>query len=200
MIKFMSILILGLALWSISNVVHAQDDFNLTTSGISALENKNSKVAYSKFIQTFQIVSPHPDINIEEFIQRANKGESDSFALIAFYVWSGAANFHSNKIAGKLALIRSMSDGSPQAPFWIAQTFFRSDPNSSNSEKIDYFISGVQWLGISSGMGESRSHDEAMELIEEITNGDQKLKSDLMAMYNIGLEESKKYKKQPIKK
>jgi hypothetical protein len=194
--QFFSIIIMFLILITSANpLVLAADQNDLFTLGLKKLESSKASVAYRQFIQIYQIVSPHPDSDTEAFIQRANKGESDSFALIAYYIWSGYAGFRENKLAGKTALARAMKDGSSQAPFWIAQTFFQVESSSSDKERADNFFSGIQWLGVSAGMGESRSHDKAMNLIDDAAKGDQNVKLNLMALYNMGLEESKQYKK-----
>ena len=170
---------------------------DLLSAGLNALGNTRPQAAYKQFIQVHQIISPHPDKDIESFIQRANSGESDSFALIAFYIWSGYAGFREDKPAGKLALNRAMTDGSSQAPYWIAQTFFQAN-EGNDQEKADNFITGIQWLGVSAGMGATLAHDKAMEIIDETAKSDQKLKTTLMGIYNSGLEESKNYKRDTI--
>lgn len=189
------ILTMLLFLTTSNSVVLAADQNDLFSLGLKTLESPKASVAYKQFIQIYQIVSPHPDSDTEAFIQQAKKGESDSFALIAYYIWSGYAGFRENKLAGKIALTRAMKDGSSQAPFWIAQTFFQVESSSSDKERADNFFSGIQWLGVSAGMGESRSHDKAMNLIEETAKGDQNIQQNLMSLYNLGLEESKQYKK-----
>lgn len=167
---------------------------DLLSAGLKALGNARPQAAYKQFIQVHQIITPHPDKEIESFIQRANSGESDSFALIAFYIWSGYAGFREDKPAGKLALNRAMTDGSSQAPYWIAQTFFQAN-EGNDQEKADNFLTGIQWLGVSAGMGETQAHDKAIEIIDETAKSDQKLKTTLMGVYNSGLEDSKNYKR-----
>lgn len=165
----------------------------LLSAGLAALEKKRPQEAYKQFIKVHQIVSPHPDKEIDAFVQRASNGESNSFALIAFYIWTGYVGFSEDKPAGKLALVRALTDGSAQASYWIAQTFFQAN-EEDNQKRADNFLAGLQWLGVSSGMGESSAHDKAMEIIEKNANSDQQLKTTLMAAYKSGLDESKNYK------
>lgn len=169
-------------------------DDKLLKSGIAALASDDSKVAFSQFIEVFQIVKPHPEPEVQGFIDRAITGDAGSFALIAYYVWNGHAGFRENKVVAKLALIRAMNEGSSAAAFFIAGTFLRSD-STTEKEKVDNLLTGIEWLGISTGMGETRAHTEAMRLIDGTAKGDDKIRHGLMAVYNKGLESSKTFRR-----
>ncbi len=172
----------------------AQDQqSDLLKAGISSLTPKERKLAFAQFIEVFQIVKPHPDADVQNFINRARSVEGDSFALIAFMIWRGEAGFHSNKAAAKIALMRALSEGSAQAPYFIAQTFLQST-SGTESEKLDNYLSGIQWLGVSAGLGEKRAHSEAMRLIDGYAKNNQQVRGELIKFYNLGLEESLKYK------
>lgn len=189
---FASALCLCISLFSTLSI--AQDrQVDLLKAGITSLAPKERKLAFAQFIEVFQIVKPHPDPDVHSFISRARAGEGDSFALIAFMIWKGEAGFHSNKVAAKLALMRALSEGSSQAPYFIAQTFLES-PAGSESEKLDNYLSGIKWLGVSAGLGEKRAHSKAMQLIDGSALGNQQVRGELIKFFNLGLEESLRFK------
>lgn len=178
-----------------ASIAFGQDrQAELLEAGIYSLAPKDRQVAFTQFIEVFQIVKPHPDPDVQRFIDRARSGEGNSFALIAFTIWRGEAGFHSNKVAAKIALMRALSEGSTQAPYFIAQSFLQSN-TGSESEKLDNYLSGIQWLGVSAGLGEQRAHAEAMRLIDGSAKSNQQVRGDLIKFYNLGLEESRQYKK-----
>lgn len=173
----------------------AQDrEPDLLKDGISSLAPKDPKKAFSQFIDVFQIVKPHPDPDVQRFIDRARSGEGNSFALIAYMIWKGEAGFRESKVAAKIALMRALSEGSAQAPYFIAQSFLLSNTDSE-TEKLDNYLTGIQWLGVSAGLGEKRAHTEAMRLIDGSAKNNQQVRSDLLKFYNLGLEEAAKYRK-----
>jgi hypothetical protein len=181
------------------NVSYCAEDKERFNIGINALAIEHQASAYKSFIKPYLIVSPHPDKNIEAFIENAFKGDTDSFALIAYYINTGYAGFYKS-VNGKVALVRAMNDGSAQAPFWIAQTFLIADVLNTDEEKIDQIISALHWFGVSAGMGENRAHEYAMDLVANTAKDNSKFRLDLMALYNTGLEEGKKYKLSSDKK
>lgn len=182
----------------VATVVHGQDQQTENMkAGISSLEPKDRRLAFSQFIELFQIVNPHPDSQVQGFIDRARAGESDSFALIAYMIWKGEAGFRENRVAAKIALMRALSEGSAQAPYFIAQTFLQGS-GSTDAEKIDNLIAGLQWLGVSAGLGEKQSHTEAMRVIELNAKDSRQVRSDLIKFYNQGLDGAQKYKKIPV--
>lgn len=177
------------------NVLAEMSDTNLLEIGINSLESSNKKIAYTKFIDVHQIVIPHPDREIQNFITRAKAGDSDSFALIAFNVWTGGVGFRENKLPANAALLRAIKDGSPQAAAFIAECFLISGRTAkTDDERIDAILSGIGWYGISAGLGEIQAHDRAMDFINEAGKTNQELRSGLIAMYDKGLEDSKLYK------
>lgn len=187
------------AVWTICfapTALAVDNDAELLKAGISSLAPKERQLAFSQFINVFQIVKPHPDADVEGFIKRARSGEGDSFALIAFVIWRGEAGFRTNKPAAKIALMRALTEGSKQAPYFIAQTFLQSS-SGSDSEKLDNYLTGIQWLGVSAGLGEQRAHTEAMRLIDGSAKGNQEIRAELFKFYNLGLEQSRQYKRQP---
>lgn len=62
-------------------------------------------------------------------------------------------------------------------------------------KKLDNALTGLKWLGISSGMGEERAYKKAVKWIQNSSKGDLKIEKQLYSVYNIGLLASKKYLK-----
>ena len=202
-------LILMIVLGVLSNNITAQEtnilkehQSELMLQWSASLTPKDRKIAFTQFIDIFQIVKPNPNVEIESFIKQSESGDSNSFAFIAYMIWRGEAGFRKDKVAAKIAMMRALSEGSTQAPWFLAQTFLYSAQEESGKEQMDDFISAIQWLGVSTGLGESRSHEDAMHHIEltakALSQGAEKnrqqIRSDLLRFYNQGLEGAKKYK------
>ena len=180
----------------------APQGFQNIDEGLATLQSKDDKEAFKKFIDYHVIVRPHPDPKIENFIQRAEGGDIDSFALIAFYTWSGFADFRHDVIAGKFGLMRVQSEGSAAGAYFMGRTFFIALSNRPSGPitdaEISDYIAGLRWLGLAAGMGESRAYDEAMRNIDG-GRATGELRQKMMATFNGAMEDGvKERKKHPL--
>lgn len=181
--------------WMCASTANGQEasasDFQ---ESMSWMGGKSRADTYKRFCEINVLIRPHPDKEIESFISKASKGDSESFAFVAFMVWSGYAGFKVDKVAGKLAMTTAMNKGSPSAAAFIAQTFQQSQAKSDD-EKIDAMLSAIHWYGVSVGMGNKTAYDMSMKLIDALSMGDNKTKDDLFVIFNRGIAEGKRNKK-----
>lgn len=161
---------------------------------ISWMSGKSKIDTYKNFCKINILVRPHPDKEIESFILKAYKGDSDSFAFVGFMVWNGYAGFKADKLAGKLALVTAMNHGSPSAAAFIAQTFLKAKTTSSD-EQADAVLSAIHWYGVSVGMGSTTAYDLSMKLIDMISKDNNQTKDALFGVLNNGIAEGKQKRK-----
>lgn len=159
------------------------------SASISALAEKPRAVAYDKFIGLHVIAKPHPEKDVESFIQRARRGDKDAFAFVSMMVWREYAGFRGQQVVGKLALIKAMNDGSALGAYFIAETFVTGGV-SNNQARGERYLDSLHWFGVAAGMGESRAHDRALEIIKLLgTNLNEEQRRQLHFLYNKGMEE-----------
>lgn len=151
-----------------------------------ALAIKDAPKAYAAYIDLFMVIQPHPDHEIEKFINDARAGDADAFAFFYFMVWRGYGGIVEDKLAGKFGLIRAENDGSTHALGYIAQTFFQS-PADTDDEKLENAIAGLHWLGVAAAKGDEMSHERAMKYIRESAKGNAEIEKGLTKYYNNGL-------------
>lgn len=101
---------------------------------MEALSIKDKSASFGDFIDIFTVITPHPEKDIQNFIEEAKAGDIDSFGLISFFIWRGHAGFHEDKISGKFGMFKAVKLGSAQAAFFIATSFMQS-PGESDKEK-----------------------------------------------------------------
>jgi len=144
---------------------------------IKALSIKDKSISFGAFIDIFAVTSPHPNKDIQNFIEKAKAGDIDLFGLISFFIWRGHAGFHEDKLSGKFGMFQAVKLGSAQAAFFIATSFMQS-PTESDKEKIDNALTGLEWLGIASGMDEERAYKRAVKWIQNSSKGDLKIEKN----------------------
>lgn len=169
----------------------------LLMPGLESLSPSNKAAAFSGFISIFQIVTPHPDRELQTFIDRAKAGDADSFALVAWMVWRGSAGFRESRAAAKIALARAMKEGSAQAPYYIGLSFIRPELSQTDSERADNVLAGMNWLGISAGMGERVAFDQATKAIADLSKGSEQARQVLTRAFNEGIEQGAARKRSP---
>lgn len=158
-------------------------------ASISALAEKPRAQAYTRFMDLHVIAKPHPEKEVEGFIQRARKGDKDAFAFVAMMVWREYAGFRGPQVVGKLALATALKDGSALAAYFIAETFITAGVNNAETRTEDY-LDALHWFGVAAGMGEARAHERALEVIKLVganLSGEQR--RQLHVLYNKGMEE-----------
>lgn len=170
----------------------ADQDERLSKS-INELNNKNKIAAYSNFIKTYQVSTKHPDINVRSLINKAMKGDDNSFAQVVMYIRLGTAGFYNDSnrnVSTKLALVKAMNNGSHEAAYWIGQSFIYSD-TINQDQRFDEFVQGIYWLGVATRMGNKKSHELANDSIneyipihdlEKITNYEERIKAKKAAI------------------
>ena len=166
---------------------------------IDALALQPRSRAYTKFIDIYLIANPHADKGIQEFIERARKGDKDAFAFVAFMIWQGYAGFRSNQINAKLALSSAIKDGSAPAAYFIGETFVQAQAKN-DAERAERYADALHWFGMASGMGESRGHERALEIVKVLAPSDQEHRRALMGRYNAGLEQGVQNKRESARR
>ena len=183
------ILLLIAAAWL--PLAHSQtpEEAQKFAASISALAETPRAAAYRKFIELHVIAKPHPEKEIDAFIQRASKGDRDAFAFVALMVWQEYAGFRGPQVVGKLALVKAMNDGSAVAAYFIGETFVKVGV-SKPEERGERYLDSLHWFGVAAGMGEPRAHERALELIKTIgASLNEEQRRQLHALYNKGMEE-----------
>ena len=166
-------------------------------ASISALAETPRAASYQKFLSLHVISRPHPEKELEAFIQRAARGESDAFAFVAMMVWQEYAGFRGPQVVGKLALTRAMNDGSSVAAFFIGETFVRGGVGPGEN-RGELYLDSLHWYGVAAGMGEAKAHDRALEIIKVLGKDlGEEQQRQLHFLYNRGMEEGVANRKKP---
>lgn len=175
---------------SIANA-HAQtaEEAQKFSASIAALAETPRSAAYRRFMSLHVIATPHPEKEVEAFIQRAGKGDRDAFAFVAMMVWQEYAGFRGPQVVGKLALTKAMNDGSALAAYFIGETFIKAGIASA-AERGERYLDALHWFGVAAGMGEPRAHERGLELIKTVGAGmGEEQRRQLHVLYNAGMEQ-----------
>jgi hypothetical protein len=166
-----------------------QEEAKKFAASISAPAETPRSSAYRNFTSLHVIARPHPEKDVEAFIQRANKGDRDAFAFIAMMVWQEYAGFRGSQLVGKLALNKALNDGSALAAYFIGETRVKTGLSNAN-DRSERYLDALHWFGVAAGMGETRAHDRGLELIKSIgLSLSEEQRRQLHILYNAGMEQ-----------